>query len=81
MLVNMNKFFYEFYFNKIKMDSYLSDGARIYYDSPYDFSRLTGFSFNYLSLSDSKKILREVKDLKEKEIKDQKEKKKARKKK
>lgn len=81
MLKGMNEFFYKYHFEKIKTDAYLSDGARVFYDSPYNFSRLTGFSFECLSVDDSKKILREVKELKEKEIKDQKEKKKVRKKK
>lgn len=79
MIGDLNKFFYERQVEKIKADAYLSDGARIFYDSPYNFSRLTGFSFDCLSIDDSKKILSEVKELKEKEVKEQKEKKKGRK--
>lgn len=79
MIGDLNRFFYECQFEKIKADTYLSDGARIFYDSPYNFSRLTGFYFDCLSIDDSKKILSEVKELKEKEMKGQKEKKKGRK--
>lgn len=81
MIGDLNRFFYERQFEKIKADAYLSDGARIFYDSPYNFSRLTGFSFDCLSIDDSKKILSEVKELKEKEIKEQKGKKKGNRKK
>lgn len=81
MIKDLNRFFYEFYLKEIASDLYLSDGARIFYDSPYNFSRLTGFCFDYVNLKTQKEILYEVKKLKEKEVEEFKEKKKARKKK
>lgn len=81
MIKNLNRFFYDFYFKKITSDLYLSDGARIFYDSPYNFSRLTGFCFNNVDFKTQKDILYEVKMLRERAVEERKEKKKGRKKK
>ena len=81
MIKDLDRFFYNFYLKKIASDPYLSDGARIFYDSPYNFSRLTGFCFDYVDFNVQEEILYEVKNLREKEVEERKEKKKARRKK